>query len=80
LRQPDLLGDYYKARPLCRPIIESLPFATEWYSFPGDSWSKIDAVLLDGISSVVTLSKTPDEALATMKRDVEALLPGGDKE
>jgi multiple sugar transport system substrate-binding protein len=75
VRQDDLLGRYYEARPLVRPITGSLAFASRWYAFPGDNSAKIDAVLLDGITSVVTLSKTPGEALAEMERKVEQLLP-----
>ena len=71
----DLLGSYYRARPRVRPIIDSLPFATRWYAFPGDNSAKIDSVIANGVSSVISLSKRPDRALASMRRSVEALLP-----
>lgn len=75
IERADLLGDYYAARPLVRPIVESLPFASRWYAFPGDNSAKIDAVMVDGVDAVVTLAKTPDQALTAMKRAVEILLP-----
>jgi len=58
-----------------RPVIESLPYAAPWYAFPGGNSMKIDAVLRDGVTSVVTLEKTTHEATASMRRTVERLLP-----
>jgi ABC-type glycerol-3-phosphate transport system substrate-binding protein len=75
VQRADWLGAYYQARPLAQPVIESLPFTSRWRLFPGDNSAKIDAVIFDGVASVVTLKQTPDQALATMKRDAEALLP-----
>lgn len=75
VQRADLLGDYYEARPLVRSIVASLPFASRWYAFPGDNSAKIDAVMIDGVDAVVTLAKTPDQALTAMKRTVEILLP-----
>jgi multiple sugar transport system substrate-binding protein len=71
----DLLGRYYQARPRVRPVVESLPFATRWYAFPGDNAAKIDSIIANGVGAVITLSKSPDQALASMRRSVEALLP-----
>jgi multiple sugar transport system substrate-binding protein len=71
----DMLGSYYEARPRVRPVVDSLPFATRWYAFPGDNSAKIDSVIANGVSSVISLSQTPDQALASMRRSVEALLP-----
>lgn len=71
----DLLGSYYEARRSVRAVVESLPFATRWYAFPGDNSAKIDSVIANGVSSVISLSKSPDQALASMRRSVQALLP-----
>lgn len=71
----DLLGSYYAERRNVRPVVESLPFATRWYAFPGDSSAKIDSVIANGVSSVVSLSNSPGQALASMRRSVAALLP-----
>jgi multiple sugar transport system substrate-binding protein len=75
VRDPALLGDYYRARPLVQPVIESLPYAAPWYAFPGGNSMKIDAVLRDGVTSVVTLEKTTREAAVAMRRTIEHLLP-----
>lgn len=73
--EPERLGRYYQERPLVHPIVSSLRFASQWYAFPGDNSAKIDAVISNNVSAVVGLSKTPDQALATMRRSVQALLP-----
>lgn len=71
----DMLGGYYEARPRVRAVVDSLPFATRWYAFPGDNAAKIDSIIANGVSSVISLSKSPDQALVSMRRSVEALLP-----
>ena len=69
------LDSYYAARPLIQPVVETLPFASRWYAFPGGNSAKIDSVIVNAVSSVITLSKTPDQAMAVMRRAVQALLP-----
>lgn len=75
IRRGDLLANHYEAQPLTRAIVDSMPFATRWYAFPGNNSAKIDDVLVDGVSSVVSLSRTPDQALTRMRRTIEAMLP-----
>lgn len=75
IQRPDLLADYYRSRPLVRPVIESLPYAAPWYVFPGRNAMKIDAVIIDAVTTVVTLAKKPHEAAATLKRTIQQLLP-----
>jgi multiple sugar transport system substrate-binding protein len=75
LQRADLLAEYYRSQPLLRPVAESLPHAALWYAFPGGNSLKIDAVIVDGVNSVVTLAQTPHRAAATMKRTIERLLP-----
>jgi multiple sugar transport system substrate-binding protein len=74
LRRADCLGNYYAERPLLRPVVASMPFVTRWYAFPGNNSAQIDAAIFDALVDVVTLSKTPDEALGGMRSAVEALL------
>lgn len=74
-RRPEWLGDYYAARSLVHPVIETLPQSGRMHRFPGDNSAKIDAVISDQVASVIRLSKTPEQALASMKRTVEMLLP-----
>jgi multiple sugar transport system substrate-binding protein len=74
VQRPDYLGSYYEARPLLRPIVASMPFVRRWYAFPGKNSPQIDAEIFDALVDVVTLSKTPVQAMDDMKRAVEALL------
>lgn len=75
VRRPDWLGSYYESRSLARAVTESMPFAGPLYEFPGNNSAKIYSVISEHVESVITLSRTPVEALASMKRSVEALLP-----
>lgn len=75
IQRAEWLGNYYRARPLMRPILESLPFTSRWRAFPGDNSARIDSVVFNGVASVVTLTKTPEQALTEMKRAAQALLP-----
>jgi multiple sugar transport system substrate-binding protein len=72
---PDRLGAYYAARPLVQPVIETLPSTSRWFAFPGNNSSKIHDIVVDGVSSVVTLSNTPEQAITVMKRRIVPLLP-----
>jgi multiple sugar transport system substrate-binding protein len=78
--RPEWLGNYYASRRLAQPVIETLPQAGPAHRFPGENSAKIDSAIADQIASVVTLSKTPDQALAAMKHFVEALLPVAHRE
>lgn len=75
IRRAEWLGSYYGSRPLTRAISESMPFAGKLYEFPGNNSAKIYSVISEHVESVITLSSTPERALASMKRSVEALLP-----
>jgi multiple sugar transport system substrate-binding protein len=74
VQRRDYLGSYYEARPLLRPIVASMPFVTRWYAFPGKNSPQIDAEIFDALVDVITLSRTPDQAMSDMKRAVETLL------
>lgn len=75
VRRAEWLGSHYESRPLARAVTESMPFAARQYDFPGKNSAKIYSVISEHVESVITLSSTPAEALASMKRSVEALLP-----
>jgi hypothetical protein len=44
-------------------------------SFPGSNSLKIADVIREHLRRVITLQVQPDEAMANMTRDVQALLP-----
>lgn len=75
LRRADWLGSYYESHSLTRAVTQSMPFTTKLYEFPGNNSAKIYSVISDHVESVITLSREPAEALHSMKRTVEALLP-----
>jgi len=70
-----LLGEFYKASPNHVTAIRQLPMLTAWYAFPGDNGLKITDVIKDHLQSVVSKSTPPGDALKTMARDVQVLLP-----
>ncbi|SJM30225.1 extracellular solute-binding protein [Mesorhizobium delmotii] len=75
VRNPELLGSFYADHPLHMAGIRQLPFATGWYSFPGQNSVKITTVIRDHLQAVVTLQKPPADALSDMVKDVRSLLP-----
>jgi multiple sugar transport system substrate-binding protein len=74
ISDPAYLGDFYKERPNAAVSVSQASIAGPWYSFPGANSVKITSVIADYLSVVVRLRQSPEEAMAGMKRDVEALL------
>lgn len=72
---PALLKPFYEQNPNYLTAIKQLPVLTGWYAFPGENGLKITDVIKDHIQTVVAKDVAPDKALATMTRDVQALLP-----
>lgn len=72
---PALLKDFYAANPNHLVAMKQLPKATGWYAFPGENGLKITDVIKDHLQSVVAQKAEPMAALATMSREVQALLP-----
>ena len=75
LANPEQLGRLVAQRPNSQAAIDQLPRLTEWYAFPGSNSLKITAVIKEHLQSVLTLKRTPEDAMAAMKRDVQLLLP-----
>lgn len=73
--RPDVLGNYYKERPLMKAALETVPYASPWYAFPGENAVKIYDLISDKIQAVATLQERPKEGLANLRREIEALLP-----
>lgn len=72
---PDYLADYYAERPLMRAALQTLPYASAWYSFPGENSVKIGDVIYDRVQSVLTLETEPGEGLELLVSEVQDLLP-----
>lgn len=75
VNDPTLLKPFYEQNPNHLTAIKQLPVLTGWYAFPGENGLKITDVIKDHIQTVVAKDVTPDQALANMTRDVQALLP-----
>lgn len=60
---------------LRRLLTDVLPTMKPWYTFPEPNSVRITASIKDHLQSVVTLRATPEQAMASMVRDVEPLLP-----
>lgn len=72
---PAMLKDFYAANPNHLVAMKQLPRATGWYAFPGENGLKITDVIKDHLQSVVAQKAEPMTALATMSKEVQALLP-----
>jgi multiple sugar transport system substrate-binding protein len=72
---PKLLKSFYEQHPNHLTAIKQLPVLTGWYAFPGENGLKITDVIKDHIQTVVSKESEPEQALAAMSRDVQALLP-----
>ncbi|NTE68061.1 ABC transporter substrate-binding protein [Agrobacterium tumefaciens] len=55
--------------------VRSSTKAGEWYSFPGDNSLRITEVVRSYLQQVVTLRRTPQEAMTLMVNDIQHLLP-----
>lgn len=75
IRDPALLKAFYDENPNSRLLLQALPKMTVWYSFPGQNSNKITDVIEDHLQSVFGQKETPEEAMAKMTKEVEALLP-----
>jgi multiple sugar transport system substrate-binding protein len=60
-------------QPKMQAAIDTVPFASAWYAFPGANTARIDKEINDAMESVVTLRKAPDPALQALKSRVEEL-------
>ncbi|WOH80296.1 extracellular solute-binding protein [Bradyrhizobium sp. BEA-2-5] len=74
LEDPNRLGSHMKARPNQRAAVMQLSRLTEWYAFPGDNAIRITDTIKRHLQAVLTLKRTPEEALASMRAEVSALL------
>ena len=75
IKTPELLGDYYKERKTSAAALASAEHATAWFAFPGDNSIKVSYEIRDHLRELVTLKKSPQEAMAAIEKSVRALVP-----
>lgn len=75
IRDPGLLGDYYARNPNLRVPITQLEQLDGFFAFPGENSTKITKVVQDQLQAVITLQRSPEDAMQQMAGAVEALLP-----
>lgn len=72
---PNGLGEFYRSRPNLLTSVGQLPVTGGFFAFPGENSIKLSAALRNHLETVVTLKRSPEEAMAAMVKDAEALLP-----
>lgn len=75
LDDPKLLKGYFDDRPLHKVAVDQIPLVREWYQYPGPNAIKIDDVLGEHLEALINKTKTPEQALASFTKEVNALLP-----
>ncbi|MDQ8726835.1 extracellular solute-binding protein [Bradyrhizobium sp. LHD-71] len=75
LEDPKLLKGYFDDRPLHKTAVDQLPLVREWFQYPGTNAIKIDEAIGQHLESVVDKSMTPDQALVSLTKEVNRLLP-----
>ncbi|MDQ7251051.1 extracellular solute-binding protein [Dongia sedimenti] len=75
IQTPDLLGDYYKARPAYGAGIASAQHAGTWFAFPGDNSIKASNEIREHLHALVTLKSDPKATMAAIESSVRTLVP-----
>ncbi|WEX07196.1 ABC transporter substrate-binding protein [Chelativorans sp. AA-79] len=75
INDPKLLADFYRERPNLATSVGQLPVISGFFAFPGENSIKLSALLRDHLQSVVTMKRSPEEAMAAMVEDARTLLP-----
>jgi multiple sugar transport system substrate-binding protein len=68
----DILGDYYGRQPAMRAALAAVPLAVSYYAFPGSNSARIEKLVEDALREVITLRKSPQQAIAELERDIQA--------
>jgi multiple sugar transport system substrate-binding protein len=74
VRTPEMLGDFYSARPNYQTSIAQVPMLTGWYAFPGPNSLRIIDIIRGHLESVVTGKTTAAKTMPRMASDVQRLL------
>ncbi|RVP44871.1 extracellular solute-binding protein [Sinorhizobium medicae] len=74
LRASEELAEHFAQNPYYEPMLKQVPLLRVWYSFPGENALKVTKVLVDGVTSVMTQTASPEDALSTMSHETRTLL------
>ncbi|WP_426420502.1 ABC transporter substrate-binding protein [Bradyrhizobium genosp. A] len=74
----DLLGGFYQKHPNSRIVVDEFKLMRAWSGFPGDDAFRLNEDILNELQAVVTLRRTPADALTNMVKDTTARLPKQD--
>lgn len=74
LNNSSALAEIFRQRPKMKAALDTVPFATSWYAFPGKNAAKIDDTIKETVRDVTTLRITPEEALKSLNSAIEKLL------
>lgn len=72
---PEYLGDHYENFPNWLTSLNQVHRAQSWYGYPGKHSVKIGRVQMEIFAELMNGEITPEEALAAMVEETEALLP-----
>ncbi|HYG85062.1 MAG TPA: extracellular solute-binding protein [Azospirillum sp.] len=72
---PELMGNYYKQFPNQAMALKQLPLLTEWVSYPGSNSLKMIEVIKGYTEGLINGSKTAEQTMPALVKDVRALLP-----
>ena len=75
VERDEYLAEYYAETPNARAGVAMLDYFTTWYSFPGGNSVRIVDTIREHLRTVATGQNQPDDAMANMVADVQALLP-----
>lgn len=74
VEQSKSLQDFFVQNPLMRVALDTARDAIAWHAFPGPNAGKIDEEIRQHLRTVATLEKTPEEALASLRERVAAMM------
>lgn len=75
VKNPDLLGNFYKSNPNHQTSIDQLPVLGEWAAFPGDNSLKIIDVIKRQTETLVTGKATAEATMKSMVGEVQSMMP-----
>jgi len=73
VRDPALLGDYYRDNPLQQALVGKLSITSDWYSFPNQP-KRIFDTMTNEIRRVLTGQVQPEAALAAMAEQTRQMM------